>query len=401
MKSQRQCFFAVALCALLSLSGAAHAQQPVSPDVAKPSIIRAEVNASAGQLVIQGTRLSVGAAAPTVMVDGATLSLTSHTAGQIIATFPSSLISLGGSYLLKVTTSAGTGTFDLSVGAATLSLPFSGTGNSSSPTFAVTNTGGGYALFGQGGPGVPGVGGFGGANTPSVGQGGAGIFGYGGISCSGSSCNKGPGASFLGGEDSNFDSLGGDGVDTFGGLQGGEGIYAEGGGVGLAGEFGGNVTVHGNLSKSGGSFQIDHPLDPANKYLYHSFVESPDMKNIYDGNVTTDGSGHATVTLPEWFEALNSDFRYQLTAIGQPAQAWVASKILNNAFSIRTDKPNVEISWQVTGIRQDAWANAHRIPVEEQKAKADQGHYLHPELFGHESDKSIPQIHHPRPNAPQ
>ena len=50
----------------------------------------------------------------------------------------------------------------------------------------------------------------------------------------------------------------------------------------------GNVDVIGTLSKGGGSFKIDHPLDPANKYLYHSFVESPDMKNMYDGNVTTD-----------------------------------------------------------------------------------------------------------------
>jgi hypothetical protein len=72
--------------------------------------------------------------------------------------------------------------------------------------------------------------------------------------------------------------------------------------------------VDGNLSKAGGSFKIDHPLDPANKYLYHSFVESPDMKNIYEGNVTTDGSGLETVTLPDWFEALNRDSRYQLIA---------------------------------------------------------------------------------------
>ena len=56
---------------------------------------------------------------------------------------------------------------------------------------------------------------------------------------------------------------------------------------------------------------IDHPLDPANKYLYHSFVESPDMKNIYDGVITTDANGDATVVMPDYFEALNKDFRYQ------------------------------------------------------------------------------------------
>ena len=121
------------------------------------------------------------------------------------------------------------------------------------------------------------------------------------------------------------------------------------------------------------SFKIDHPLDPANKYLSHSFVESPDMMNIYNGNVVTDGNGDALVPLPEWFETLNRDFRYQLTVIGQFAQAIVANKVANNQFSIKTDKPNVEVSWQVTGIRQDAWANAHRIPVEEEKERAASG----------------------------
>jgi hypothetical protein len=144
----------------------------------------------------------------------------------------------------------------------------------------------------------------------------------------------------------------------------------------------GNVDVLGTLSKGGGSFKIDHPLDPANKYLYHSFVESPDMKNMYDGNVTTDDAGLATVTLPNWFETLNRDFRYQLTVIGQFAQAIVASEISGNQFSIRTDKPDVKVSWQVTGTRQDAFANAHRIQVEAEKAPADRGHYLYPELVG-------------------
>jgi len=117
--------------------------------------------------------------------------------------------------------------------------------------------------------------------------------------------------------------------------------------------------------------------------------------NIYNGNATTDGQGSAVVKLPEWFETLNRDFRYQLTVMGQFAQAIVASKVANHQFTIKTDKPNVEVSWQVTGIRQDAWANAHRIPVEVEKAQADRGLYLHPELFGAPSEKSIALAHHP------
>jgi hypothetical protein len=151
---------------------------------------------------------------------------------------------------------------------------------------------------------------------------------------------------------------------------------------GWAGYFAGNVNVTGTLSKGGGSFKIDHPLDPQNKYLYHSFVESPDMKNIYDGTVTTDASGYATVTLPDWFEALNKDFRYQLTVIGDFAQAIIAQEIQNNQFVIRTDKPNVKVSWQVTGIRHDKFAEKYRIPVEEYKKGDDVGKYLHPDAYG-------------------
>jgi hypothetical protein len=180
-------------------------------------------------------------------------------------------------------------------------------------------------------------------------------------------------------------SGGGAGVLADGGD--GLGIYADG--SYLAGDFVGNVQVTGTLSKAAGSFKIDHPLDPENKYLYHSFVESPDMMNIYNGNVITDGSGYALVEMPEWFEALNRDFRYQVTTVGQFAQVMVASEIENGRFAIRTDKGNVKVSWQVTGIRKDAYAEAHRIPVEEEKKFDEKGHYLHPELFGHVGEPSI------------
>jgi hypothetical protein len=158
--------------------------------------------------------------------------------------------------------------------------------------------------------------------------------------------------------------------------------YAAGATTNFAGFFSGNVSVTGTLSKGGGSFKIDHPLDPQNKYLYHSFVESPDMMNIYNGNIVTDGSGYATIQLPEWFEALNKDFRYQLTVIGDFAQAIVSQEVQNNQFAIKTDKPNIKVSWQVTGIRKDAFAEKNRIPVEEIKQGADVGKYIHPDAFG-------------------
>jgi hypothetical protein len=151
----------------------------------------------------------------------------------------------------------------------------------------------------------------------------------------------------------------------------------------------GDLEVIGNLSKATGSFKIDDPRDPTNKYLYHSFVESPDMMDVYNGSVTTDKHGWATVSLPDYFEALNGDFRYQLTAIGTFAQATVAKEIQNNRFTIRTSKPEVKVSWQVTGIRRDAYAKAHPIQVHEEKPPSERGRYLHPELFDSSEEQAV------------
>jgi hypothetical protein len=113
------------------------------------------------------------------------------------------------------------------------------------------------------------------------------------------------------------------------------------------------------------------------------------MMNIYNGNVVTDAKGYATMTMPAWFEALNGDFRYQLTAMNSFARATITQEIHDGKFRIRTSRPNVKVSWQVTGIRHDAYANAHRIPTEEVKPPSEQGHYLHPELFGAGQDKPV------------
>ncbi|OPZ29893.1 MAG: hypothetical protein BWZ02_00911 [Lentisphaerae bacterium ADurb.BinA184] len=145
-------------------------------------------------------------------------------------------------------------------------------------------------------------------------------------------------------------------------------IYARNDGTGPAAYFGGNVHVAGTLSKSAGSFTIDHPLEPLRKTLSHSFVESPDMMNVYNGNVVLDADGQAWVELPQWFEALNRDFRYQLTAVGGPGpNLHIAAEVAGNRFRIAGGTAGLKVSWQLTGIRQDAYANAHRIRVEQDK----------------------------------
>jgi hypothetical protein len=173
----------------------------------------------------------------------------------------------------------------------------------------------------------------------------------------------------------------------------GFGVFASASGPSEGLSVDGNASVSGSLSKGSGSFKIDHPLDPAGKYLYHSFVESPDMMNIYNGTVALDRDGQARVELPDWFGALNRDYRYQLTPIGAPAQnLHISSKVVDGAFSIAGGNKGQEVSWQVTGIRQDAFANAHRIVVEVHKPAEDQGRYLHPELFGKGDEQVVTAV---------
>ena len=276
-------------------------------------------------------------------------------------------------------------------------------GNSGSSLGVFGSSSSGTGVYGSGGPssfgvygtaltGVAGIsnGGYIGTYGASSGSGGFGVFGLGFSGATGVYGSGTIGVSGISTDNAGVYAQSGTGgwaVDAVG-TGSATGILA-GSSSGYAGWFNGNVNVEGNLSKSAGSFKIDHPLDPVNKYLYHSFVESPDMMNIYNGNVITDSQGDAVINLPEWFQALNRDFRYQLTVVGQFAQAIVAREVSNHQFSIKTDKPNVKVSWQVTGIRQDVWANAHRIPVEQEKPEIERGSYLHPELYGAPEEKGV------------
>jgi hypothetical protein len=158
----------------------------------------------------------------------------------------------------------------------------------------------------------------------------------------------------------------------------------------FAGYFNGKTHVNGVLTKSSGSFLIDHPLDPANRTLEHSFVEAPEMLNVYGGTARLDANGRARIRLPHYFAALNGDCRYQLTAVGLPApNLHVAGKVEHNSFRIAGGAPGQEVCWLVTGIRQDAWATAHPVRVERAKRRRDRGKYLNPEVFGEPRSASL------------
>jgi hypothetical protein len=132
--------------------------------------------------------------------------------------------------------------------------------------------------------------------------------------------------------------------------------------------------VNGVVTQGGAMFRTDHPLDPENRFLSHSAVESPQMKNVYDGTVNLDAEGKATVTLPEWFDAFNESFRYQLTPVGAAAPSLhVSRKLSGNSFAVAGGDPGLEVSWQVTGVRCDAWARANRVAEEDDKAPEERG----------------------------
>ncbi len=68
---------------------------------------------------------------------------------------------------------------------------------------------------------------------------------------------------------------------------------------------------------------------------------------------------------------------------------YVADEIPGNRFRIAGGIPDKKVSWQVTGIGQDAYANAHRIPVEEEKTGAEKGTYLSPDAYGEPNSKRV------------
>nr|BFD94106.1 hypothetical protein KitaXyl93_54660 [Kitasatospora sp. Xyl93] len=152
----------------------------------------------------------------------------------------------------------------------------------------------------------------------------------------------------------------------------------------------GNVDIRGTLTKSFLQFKIDHPLDPAGRYLSHGGVESNEMKNIYDGELVLDESGEAEISLPDWFEALNERFRYQLTPLGRPApNLHVSRKLADNRFAIAGGEPGTEVCWQVTGVRHDPYALANPLVVESDKEGEEYGRYRHPEPHGATPDLAI------------
>lgn len=158
------------------------------------------------------------------------------------------------------------------------------------------------------------------------------------------------------------------------------------------------VWAQGRLGTSATkSFQIDHPLDPENKKLTHYCSEGPEPLNVYSGNIVTDAEGLAWVTLPDYFDAINREPRYQLTVIGRFAQAIIAEEIEHNRFAIRTSAPHVRVSWEVKAVRNDRFAQRYGAPVEVEKTAEERGKYLVPALYDLPPERGI--FYRPAPSA--
>ena len=260
---------------------------------------------------------------------------------------------------------------------------------------------GGNGVVGYGGGETGGMGVLGGVSTSSGSTGGVGVIGVGGLS-------DDYGAAGVMGTGSFGWPQGGPGVSAHGSGNGGypgtdgDGIFAtnpDGGTVstgGYAGYFEGDINVTGTIFAGTKDFKIDHPTDPANKYLLHASVESSEMMNIYSGNATLDGSGEAIVQLPAWFEAVNGDFRYQLTSIGAPGPGlYIAQEISGSRFKIAGGSAGSKVSWQVTAVRHDAYAKAYPLIVEQEKRARERGYYIHPELYGATKERGIARARYP------
>lgn len=163
-----------------------------------------------------------------------------------------------------------------------------------------------------------------------------------------------------------------------------------------AGLFAGWVEIDGDLDVTGTkNFKIDHPLDPENKYLYHAAIESSEVLNVYTGNVVLDEFGQAVVEFPAWFGAVNTDFRYQLTAISGPMpNLWVGRRMENNRFAISGGAPGGKVSWQVTARRNDPGLRLHPFELERDKPAGEVGTYLDPEAYGKPKEMGMQWIMH-------
>ncbi len=248
--------------------------------------------------------------------------------------------------------------------------------NNGNAVFGLNNSTGPFSIpNAQIAAGVTGQG-FYGSIGQTVNDGGNGVFGLNAVT--NGTNNDNPGVSGLG----NVGVLGTSNNATGFGLLSADDVGAVGG-----------LFANGNLAVGGTkNFRIDLPSDPANKYLYHFSIESDEVLNIYRGNIVLDANGQATVTLADYVADVNTNFSYNLTAIGGSAPGlYVASEFNNGTFQIAGGVPGQKISWQLTGERNDPYLqqNPQQKLAVRNKPAHEVGFYVHPQAYGFDASKGV------------
>lgn len=159
----------------------------------------------------------------------------------------------------------------------------------------------------------------------------------------------------------------------------------------------GNVAIHafGEIVGSSKSFMIDHPIDPANKFLKHFSIESDEALLIYRGQAELDEQGRAIVQLKDYQNAIIKNVTYNLTAIGSPTVFYIERELDDQGqFIIAGNKLGAKVNWTIYAQRDDAYFTTYpsKQIIEIEKPDEYKGMYIHPEAHGksmeHAMDKS-------------
>ena len=176
-------------------------------------------------------------------------------------------------------------------------------------------------------------------------------------------------------------------------LQGGWlGVFGIGSSYGIVGDgtgidglgTGPGVFSIGDVAATGAkTFLIDHPTDPENKILKHFSIESNEVLNIYRGVAELNNNGTTEIELDDYFQEININFSYQLTAIGTPQQPYILKEINENKFSI-AGAPKTKVSWMIIAERNDQYFKKHpeKKQVVVEKSGKEKGKYLMPSIYG-------------------
>jgi hypothetical protein len=157
---------------------------------------------------------------------------------------------------------------------------------------------------------------------------------------------------------------------------------------GYAGYFDGDVLVTGDVLPAAAFVQVDHPEAPAARWYRLALVGAFEQVSIISGNARTGSNGRVTVRVPDLFASQHRDFRYQLTPLGRASGLHVARTIEGGRFVIAADEPDLEVSWQVTGLRSDPSA-ARPFRADVPKSASERGRFLQPRLHGQPAGKAL------------